>query len=108
MDAHDPGKEHPEQGGDQGQRVILFADDFVVDAEDVLPDEACRGSVMHFMSRHIVHCAHLKRDGLSRSSGAKTQISLDLSGTAKCRALPKVFVKQKLYCSAACCLSQLS
>ena len=32
------------RGGDQGQGVILFADDFVVKAEDMLPKEAGRNS----------------------------------------------------------------
>ena len=67
MDAHEPGKDHSDQGGDQGQRVILLADDFVVEAEDVLPNEAGRGSVVYRMCGHVVHCAHLKRDVLSRS-----------------------------------------
>ncbi len=37
MDAHQPGKHHPHQNGDQGQGVILLPDDFVVQAEDMLP-----------------------------------------------------------------------
>jgi hypothetical protein len=45
MDAHDPGKHHADQGGDQGQRVILLADDFVVEAENMLSDEAGGSSV---------------------------------------------------------------
>ena len=34
VDAHEPGEKHSDQGRDQGQRVILLADHFVVDAED--------------------------------------------------------------------------
>jgi hypothetical protein len=45
VDAHEPGKQHPDQSSDQRQRVILFADDFVVEAEDMFPEKACRGSV---------------------------------------------------------------
>ena len=46
VDTHEPGKEHPHHGGDQSQRVILLADDFVVQAEDMLPNEACWGSML--------------------------------------------------------------
>jgi hypothetical protein len=84
MDAHDPGKYHPDQGGEQCQRVILFADNFVVEAEDMLPNEAGRGSMLHRMCGHIVHCADLKRDVLSRCCINNS------------------------YCSAACCLIQAS
>ena len=30
MEAHEPGKHHPDKDGYQCQRIILFADDFVV------------------------------------------------------------------------------
>src|SRR6267154_2080130 len=64
MEAHEPGKEHSDQGGEQCQRVILLADDFMIKTEDMLPNEACRGYMMHRMCGHIVHCSHLKRDVL--------------------------------------------
>src|SRR5260370_39200229 len=70
MDAHDPGQHHADQGGEQRQRVILLANDFVVKAENMLPNEAGRSSVLHRMCGHIVHCAHLTSKemfGLSRS-----------------------------------------
>jgi hypothetical protein len=38
--AHEPGKDHSNDGGNQGQRVILLADNFVVKAEHMLPNEA--------------------------------------------------------------------
>src|SRR5580658_1897142 len=62
MDAHEPGKEHSEESRDQGQRVILLADDLMISTEDVLPNEAGRGSMTHCMCGHVVHCAHLKPD----------------------------------------------
>jgi hypothetical protein len=45
VNAHQPGKNHSSKGSDQGQRVILLADHLVVETEDVLPDETCRGMV---------------------------------------------------------------
>ncbi len=39
----------PTRTRDQGQPVILLADDFVVEAEDVLPNEARRGRVVRYM-----------------------------------------------------------
>ena len=65
VETHEPGQEHSHYGGDQGQGVVLLSDDFVVKAEDMLANEACGGSVRHCVSRHVVHCAHLKRDVLS-------------------------------------------
>jgi hypothetical protein len=44
VDAHQPGKDHPDQGGDQGQSVILFADDLMVETEDVLPMKLVGGA----------------------------------------------------------------
>ena len=56
VDAHQPGKNHANQHRHQGQAVILLADDFVVQAEDVLPDEAGRRRmVCHVSVRCIVH-----------------------------------------------------
>ena len=49
VDAHQPGKQHADQDRDQGQRVILLADDFVVQAENVLPDKASRRRMVYRM-----------------------------------------------------------
>ena len=55
MNAHQPGEEHSDQHSDESQTVILLADDFVVEAEDVLPNEA-GGRMMRCLSvRCIVH-----------------------------------------------------
>ena len=37
----------PTKSGDQGQAVILLADDLMVEAEDVLPNETCRRAWVH-------------------------------------------------------------
>ena len=68
VNTHEPGKEHSHDRGDQSQRVILLADHFVVNAEDVLPNEAGRSSVLRCVGRHIVHCVHLKPDVFLRRS----------------------------------------
>ena len=49
MDSHEPGKHHANHDGEEGQTVILFSDDLVIEAEDVLPDKARRGRVMCYM-----------------------------------------------------------
>ncbi len=48
VDAHQPGKEHANQNRHQGQAVILLADDFVVQTENVLADKTGR--------RRVVRC----------------------------------------------------
>ena len=65
MQAHDPGEHHADEDRHQGQRVILFADYFVVEAENVLSDKALRRCmVLRRMCRNIVHRCHLKPDML--------------------------------------------
>ena len=39
-------KHHPHEHRDEGKRVVLLADHFVVEAEDVLPDETLRRGVV--------------------------------------------------------------
>jgi hypothetical protein len=58
MDTHDPGKRHADQGGEQSQRVILLANNFVVQAKNMLPNETGR-SVVGRRSGHVVHYGHL-------------------------------------------------
>jgi hypothetical protein len=46
MNPHKPGKDHPDENGNQRKSVVLLSNDFVIEAEDVLPDEAPGRSVM--------------------------------------------------------------
>jgi hypothetical protein len=46
VDAHDPGEQHPDKSGGEGQRVILLADHLMVQAEHVFPDKTCRSLVL--------------------------------------------------------------
>jgi hypothetical protein len=55
VDAHEPGKNHSDYGGEQRQRVILLADYLMVETEDVLPNETCRRSVMRRVRCYVVH-----------------------------------------------------
>jgi hypothetical protein len=52
MDSHEPGKNHPDKYGYECKGVILLSDDFVVETEDVLPDEALGRSVMLSLLNH--------------------------------------------------------
>ncbi len=40
VNAHQPRKEHPNQNCHQGEPVVLLADDLVIQAENVFPNEA--------------------------------------------------------------------
>jgi hypothetical protein len=40
MDAHEPGQNHADEHRYQRERVILFADHFVIEAKDPLANEA--------------------------------------------------------------------
>ena len=56
VNPHDPGQYQPDVNRHQREGVILLADHFVIEAEDVLPDEPCGWSmVMDSLSGHIVH-----------------------------------------------------
>ena len=59
VQSHDPGKHHPHKYGHEGQRVVLLADYFVVETEDVLPDETLRRGVVCRMCRYVVHRIYL-------------------------------------------------
>jgi hypothetical protein len=53
MDAHEPGQKHSHEHGDQGQSVILLANYFVIQTENMFSDET-RGRLMSCMCR-VVH-----------------------------------------------------
>jgi hypothetical protein len=53
MDSHEPGQNHPHDDRDQGQRVILLADHFVIETEDVLADKAGGWRVMLYVGRRL-------------------------------------------------------
>src|SRR6201998_1784937 len=40
VNAHQPGENHADEHGDQGEPIVLLADHFVVETEDVFADEA--------------------------------------------------------------------
>jgi hypothetical protein len=64
MDAHQPGKEHAYEDGNERQSVVLFADYFVIQTEDMLPDEA--GWLVMSRMRRLVHFPDLERIYLHR------------------------------------------
>ena len=43
---HEPGENHPDKNGGESEAVVLQADHFVIEAEDVLADEARWGVMM--------------------------------------------------------------
>jgi hypothetical protein len=52
VNSHEPRKNHPDEHGYESKSVVLLADDFVVKAEDVLPDEALgRGLMLSLLDR---------------------------------------------------------
>ncbi len=51
VDAHQPGQEHSDKRGEERQSVILLADHFMVETEDVLPNKACRRRVVVYSGR---------------------------------------------------------
>ena len=56
VNSHDPGQHQPDVNRHQRQRVVLLANDFMVEAEDVLPNEPRRRSVMmNSRCGHVVH-----------------------------------------------------
>jgi hypothetical protein len=86
MQAHDPGEHHPHEYRHQSESVVLLADHLVVEAENVLPNEALRrGMVLRRMCRYIVH-------GFSSNQRMAVLTASRRSG----------------YCSAACFFSQSS
>ena len=40
VNAHQPGEDHADEHSDEGKRVVLLSDHFVVETEDVFADEA--------------------------------------------------------------------
>ena len=76
VEAHEPGEEHPNQHRRQGEPVILLADDFMVEAEDVLADEAGWRSMLSRVSvRCIVHWVTSKqRSHRRRHCGAPASL----------------------------------
>jgi hypothetical protein len=56
VDAHQPRKNHSAKSGEQGERVILLADHFMIEAEDVFAKETRRwGVVLCHMYCRVVH-----------------------------------------------------
>src|SRR5579863_9553389 len=45
METHQPGKHHADKHGDESQGVILLADHFVIEAENIIPKETLRRCV---------------------------------------------------------------
>src|ERR1039457_6271898 len=55
VESHEQRKTHDDQHRKQGQKVVLDADDLVVQAEDILPDEALRRVMrVDYGRRHMV------------------------------------------------------
>jgi hypothetical protein len=52
MNSHEPGQNHSDEHGYKSKGVVLLSDDFVVETEDVLPDEALGRSVMLSLLNH--------------------------------------------------------
>src|SRR5215470_11803568 len=58
MNTHEPGKTHADQNGQESKSVVLFADDLVVEAEDVLAKETLGRAVrVRSVWGNLVHFA---------------------------------------------------
>ena len=54
VDPHQQGEEHADEDRGQGEKVVLEADDFVIEAENVFPNETLGGSVfVGFLGNHF-------------------------------------------------------
>jgi hypothetical protein len=60
MYPHQPGEHHADNDRDQRQSVILFSDDFVVQAENMLAYETRgRSMMLDCLRGHVVHVLNL-------------------------------------------------
>ena len=88
VNSHDPGQYQPDVNRHQRECVVLFADHLVIKAEDVLPDEPCRWSVMmNRLSGHIVHGMTLSLFPVIRER-LRQPTALPPAASATCRNLP--------------------
>jgi hypothetical protein len=62
VNPQEPGKNHPDEHRDKRQTVILLADHFVIQAEDVFADEAGRRGVL-VRGRYCRMFMHLEPSG---------------------------------------------